>query len=91
MQEDRGKMTPPLLSLFKTSSRLLVYERSCNSQPCEGDEICHAAMNLVFVVDGSGSVTERGFAILWNYAQTFINWFSKNGYLNYAVKVGVVQ
>jgi hypothetical protein len=42
--------------------------QSCNSQPFD-DEIGHATMNLVIAIDGRGSTTEKGVAILQNYAQ----------------------
>lgn len=43
-------------------------KKKCNTDPCNGDEECVAKQDIIFAVDGSGSVKEKGFKILRDFA-----------------------
>jgi hypothetical protein len=65
--------------------------RRCNSQACEGDEICIARQDLVVLVDGSGSVKETGFNILKNLAVNLTGSYQNMYFGEEAVRMGVVE
>jgi len=49
------------------------YKREeCNPQNCTGDERCTAKMDLVIAIDGSGSLSQKGFGILQNFTVELI-------------------
>jgi uncharacterized protein YegL len=58
---------------------------------CFGDEKCIAALDLIIAIDGSGSISEKGFAILKTFAKSLISNYKAEAYGNEAVKVAVVQ
>eukprot|EP00397_Hematodinium_sp_SG-2012_P015657 GEMP01015949.1.p2 GENE.GEMP01015949.1~~GEMP01015949.1.p2 ORF type:complete len:304 (+),score=80.06 GEMP01015949.1:1655-2566(+) len=89
----------------KKTSHLRLQSGECNTQHCMGDEECVAKIDIVVGLDGSGSVREKGFAVLKTFAAKFVSQFrgsaekgsaakGKNkskGETPAAAKVGVVQ
>merc|ERR1719310_822881 len=68
------------------------YEKAqCNAQPCVGDEQCIANMDLVIAIDGSGSLTERGFETMKKFAAALVRRLKSDAYGHQAVHVAVVQ
>merc|ERR1719335_860804 len=65
-------------------------KRKCNVQPCKGDEQCIAKVDLVIAVDGSGSITDKGFGTLRDFTQQVVGRFSGRAYGVNAMQVGVV-
>jgi uncharacterized protein YegL len=65
--------------------------QSCNTQPCVGDEECLALIDIVIAIDGSGSLTERGFDVLKTFAQKLVLRMKPSAFEREAVRVGVVQ
>jgi uncharacterized protein YegL len=63
----------------------------CNVEKCVGDEMCIAEMDVVMVIDGSGSLTEKGFGILKNLSMMIVGKLNATAYGNPAVRIGVVQ
>eukprot|EP00747_Dinoflagellata_sp_TGD_P133971 gnl/TRDRNA2_/TRDRNA2_175267_c2_seq71.p1 gnl/TRDRNA2_/TRDRNA2_175267_c2~~gnl/TRDRNA2_/TRDRNA2_175267_c2_seq71.p1 ORF type:complete len:744 (-),score=181.05 gnl/TRDRNA2_/TRDRNA2_175267_c2_seq71:134-2317(-) len=73
------------------SSKRRYNKQKCNTQACVGDEVCIAAMDLVIAIDCSGSLSEKGFAILKNFAKAMITRVKHKAYGKDAVHVSVVQ
>jgi len=68
------------------------YEKQqCNEEPCIGDEECLAKMDLVIAIDGSGSLTEKGFEIVKTFTEQLVKRFKTNAYGKDAMRVAVVQ
>lgn len=44
----------------------------CNEQACYGDEECVAKQDVVIAVDGSGSLTDKGFAVLRDFTANLV-------------------
>lgn len=65
--------------------------RQCNTQDCEGDEVCTAYQDLVVAIDGSGSVQEAGFAILKKFAAQLISRYQTKYFGRKRVKLGLCQ
>jgi uncharacterized protein YegL len=65
-------------------------KKKCNIQPCIGDEQCIAKVDLVIAVDGSGSISEKGFSVLRDFTASLIGRFSGRAYGVNAMQVGVV-
>jgi uncharacterized protein YegL len=65
--------------------------QTCNEAPCQGDEVCIAAMDVVLLIDGSGSLSEKGFGILKKLSLQILERLNATAYGNEAVRVGVVQ
>jgi len=63
----------------------------CNTQKCVGDEVCVSKQDIVLVLDGSGSVTYRGFDVLKEYAVRIVDRLRSDSYGHEAMKVAVVQ
>mmetsp|Transcript_31594 Transcript_31594/g.69191 ORF Transcript_31594/g.69191 Transcript_31594/m.69191 type:complete len:962 (-) Transcript_31594:43-2928(-) len=65
------------------------YERrECNTGECPPDPICDAKMDVVFVIDSSGSWTEKGY----NVVKKFIGEYVSNYKLGkHNVKMGIVE
>lgn len=53
----------------KKRSRKRYGKKKCNRIPCFMDEECIAKQDVIVAIDGSGSVTEKGFDILKEFAQ----------------------
>lgn len=65
--------------------------RICNTQPCVGDEVCIAKMDVVLAIDSSGSVTQEGFKVLKDFASRLVGRFRKESYGHEAMRVSIVQ
>jgi len=59
----------------KQSSEWRLQKVPCNEQACVGDEVCIAKMDIVIGLDGSGSVKEKGFEVLRDFAAHIIGRF----------------
>jgi uncharacterized protein YegL len=64
---------------------------TCNEDACVGDEVCIASMDVVILIDSSGSLSQKGFDILKNLASKILDRLKSTSYGNEAVRVGVVQ
>jgi len=53
-------------------SRQRVDRKECNKNKCNGDEMCVSKLDLVIAIDGSGSLTKTGFAILQTFAAKLV-------------------
>eukprot|EP00747_Dinoflagellata_sp_TGD_P133947 gnl/TRDRNA2_/TRDRNA2_175267_c2_seq5.p1 gnl/TRDRNA2_/TRDRNA2_175267_c2~~gnl/TRDRNA2_/TRDRNA2_175267_c2_seq5.p1 ORF type:complete len:987 (-),score=240.73 gnl/TRDRNA2_/TRDRNA2_175267_c2_seq5:55-3015(-) len=73
------------------SSGKRYHKSKCNEQACVGDEVCIANMDMVIAIDCSGSLSEKGFAILKNFAKAMITRVKHKAYGKDAVHVSVVQ
>jgi len=62
--------------------------KGCNRQKCYGDEVCLSKIDFVIAIDGSGSISESGFASLKSLASRFVARL-KGG--TDSAQVGVVQ
>lgn len=82
----RGDGVCPIMTDPQRQQRI-----SCNSQACTGDEQCIAELDVVLVIDGSGSLTEAGFTVMKEFASKLVDRFRPTAYDREAVKVGVVQ
>jgi len=65
-------------------------KRRCNRHQCHGDEDCVAKQDVVVAIDGSGSMTEKGFEVLRTFAAQVVGRFrgevqeqDPNGWLSY--------
>ena len=47
--------------------------KECNTFKRAGDEVCIAKQDLVFSIDGNGSLRESGYKILKNFAASYID------------------
>jgi uncharacterized protein YegL len=74
--------------------------QTCNIAPCVGDEVCMPAgkdgqeskgMDVVILLDTSGSLTVTGFKILRKLAIDIVERMNATAYGNEAVRVGLVQ
>jgi len=74
----------------KAQSRKRYGTRQCNTQACNGDEICIAKQDLVIAVDGSGSVREKGFKVLKEYTQTLLKRYQMQYFGEATMRIGLV-
>jgi hypothetical protein len=65
-------------------------ERECNTQDCIGDEVCVAEMDLILMVDGSGSLKEPGFEVLRDFAANVTGRYKGLYYGKEMMQVGVI-
>jgi Mg-chelatase subunit ChlD len=65
--------------------------QDCNDQPCVGDEICKAKMDLILAVDSSGSVGRDHFRQIQNLTAELLKRFQKETFGQEGMKVGLVQ
>ena len=63
----------------------------CNTQPCQGDEICIAHKDVCLGIDGSSSLDPEGFKILFNFAKELVAKYEFKYRGQDATKMGVVQ
>jgi len=75
----------------KKESNYRFQERACNTEQCVGDERCIAAMDFVIALDGSGSMREKGYDILKEFAARLIERFKGEAFEAEACQVGVAQ
>lgn len=66
-------------------------ETSCNKHKCVGDEICVAKQDLIIAVDGSGSITEKGFAVVKKFATQLVERYQAEYFSESAMKIGLIQ
>jgi hypothetical protein len=62
--------------------------RACNSNECPPDPVCDAKMDIVIVVDSSGSWTEKGYKIVKQFVAEYVRNY-KLGKQN--IKMGIVE
>jgi uncharacterized protein YegL len=55
---------------------------ACNTQACIGDEVCTTKMDLVIVVDASGSLTEKGFDVLKEFTAKIVKRMKDNTHVS---------
>eukprot|EP00929_Paragymnodinium_shiwhaense_P099365 TRINITY_DN609_c0_g1_i1.p1 TRINITY_DN609_c0_g1~~TRINITY_DN609_c0_g1_i1.p1 ORF type:complete len:1079 (-),score=306.41 TRINITY_DN609_c0_g1_i1:261-3497(-) len=67
------------------NSKLRVERKACNTQACKGFMVCASMIDLVIMIDGSGSVTQQGFEVLKHFAKSVVE------RLDIMVRVAVVQ
>jgi hypothetical protein len=65
-------------------------DKKCNTQDCVGDEICIAKQDLIFVLDGSGSLKDSGFAVLRQFAANLTTKYQGQYYGATDIALGVV-
>lgn len=75
----------------KPSSEFRYEKQFCNVHKCTGDELCVANQDLIFAIDGSGSLQETGFDKLKTFALLFLTKYRSEYYGKTAVKIGVLQ
>jgi len=63
----------------------------CNTQACNGDEICIAQQDLIIAVDSSGSVREQGFKVIKDFVGVLLKRYMTEYYGEPAVKLGIVM
>jgi len=74
----------------KPESAFRYSKQMCNTQDCNGDEICIAKQDLVIAVDGSGSLQASGFDILKEYVDRLLKQYVTEYFGEEAVKIGIV-
>lgn len=94
VQKRRKKVTLPKRAegtcpAWKSTQRFEL--RQCNAQKCIGDEVCVAKLDVVLALDGSGSVTGKGFEVLKTFALKVIDKLQSEAYGSEAVRVSIVQ
>merc|ERR1719310_376478 len=65
--------------------------RKCNSHPCAGDEICIAKQDLVIAVDGSGSISEKGFDVIKGFVSRLVDRYKGEYFGSTEMQIGVVH
>jgi hypothetical protein len=70
---------------------LRLQEKKCNEQPCVGDEVCIANMDLILAIDASGSLRESGFDLVRDFAYNLTGRYLPRYFGRGAMQVGVVQ
>jgi len=75
----------------KPNSKKRFQEQKCNTQPCVGDEMCLAKMDLVVALDGSGSMRESGYDTIKVFVEEYIKLMKSKAYGRKAVRIGAVQ
>lgn len=74
----------------KKYSNLRVKRKNCNKRRCRLDEVCVDRMDIVFAVDGSGSLGENGFETFKNFTSELASKMMPKYFTWPAVKVGAV-
>merc|ERR1712129_259019 len=64
-------------------------EQKCNKQACVGDEICIAKQDLVIALDASGSLREKGYETVRNFAVNLTKKYKAKYFGAPAIKMGV--
>jgi uncharacterized protein YegL len=65
--------------------------QKCNKQKCTYDEQCFAQMDLVIALDGSGSLTRKGFEVMKTLAAKVVRRLKPVAYGRQAVQTAIVQ
>jgi hypothetical protein len=61
----------------------------CNKQPCAGDEFCIAKQDLILALDASGSLKQKGYDVVKQFAANLTRRYKPKYFGAEAVKVGV--
>mmetsp|Transcript_53892 Transcript_53892/g.118170 ORF Transcript_53892/g.118170 Transcript_53892/m.118170 type:complete len:997 (+) Transcript_53892:64-3054(+) len=65
------------------------YERqACNAGPCPPDPICTAKLDIVLVVDSSGSWTQKGYDVVKTFVEGLVDRYDFGAH---SVKMGLVE
>mmetsp|Transcript_130844 Transcript_130844/g.317830 ORF Transcript_130844/g.317830 Transcript_130844/m.317830 type:complete len:996 (-) Transcript_130844:110-3097(-) len=72
------------------TSRQRIGEDTCNTQACNGDEVCIAQQDLIIALDASGSLKAEGFEILQKFTVNLTQRYEPRYYGLDAVRIGVV-
>jgi len=64
--------------------------QACNTQACQGDEICIAHQDLVIAVDASGLLKQEGFEVLRYFAYNLTGRYQSMYYGVEEMRIGVV-
>jgi hypothetical protein len=70
-------------------SRMRHQIKKCNTQACIGDEICIAKQDLVIALDASGSLKEKGYEAVKNFAVNLTKRYKAKYFGAPAIKMGV--
>jgi len=70
-------------------SPLRFEQEKCNKQACVGDEICIAKQDLVIALDASGSLREKGYDIVRQFAVNLTRKYRAKYFGAPAAKIGV--
>merc|ERR1719507_867707 len=62
---------------------------SCNKQACAGDEVCIAKQDLILALDASGSLKQKGYDVVKQFAANLTRRYKPKYFGAEAVKVGV--
>jgi len=69
--------------------RIRFQKKKCNKQDCVGDEICIAKQDLVIALDASGSLREKGYETVRNFAVNLTKKYKAKYFGAPAIKMGV--
>ena len=64
-------------------------KKGCNKQACAGDEICIAKQDLVLALDASGSLKQKGWDVVKQFAANLTRRYEPKFFGRSSVKVGV--
>jgi hypothetical protein len=73
----------------KPNGRIRFQKKKCNNQACVGDEICIAKQDLVIALDASGSLREKGYEVVKNFAVNLTKKYKAKYFGAPAIKMGV--
>jgi hypothetical protein len=65
-------------------------ERECNTMDCVGDEVCIADMDLLILIDSSGSLKESGYEVVRDFAANLTARYKGMYYGKPMMQVGVI-
>lgn len=65
--------------------------QNCNVHACNGDEVCIAKQDLIMAIDGSGSLTDKGFKIVKNFVSKLVGKYLGKYYGFEDMRIGVIQ
>jgi len=65
--------------------------QACNTQPCQGDEICIAEQDLVIAIDGSGSVSDDNWKLSLNFTGELLKRYQSDYYGLEKMRVGIIR
>jgi len=94
VQEKRKQVLIPIRGYGKCPKENSGYRynsRACNVHACTGDELCMARQDLIIAVDGSGSISEDGFAVLKGFTSKLVDRYQSEYFGESAMQIGVVQ
>jgi Mg-chelatase subunit ChlD len=65
--------------------------QQCNEHKCYGDEQCVAKQDVILAIDGSGSLKEKGWAVLKNFTGELLKRYEARFRKDERMKVGVIK